>query len=316
MALLRFLLQRLLAALPVLMLVSIVSFGLIFLLPGDPAEAILGQNASPADVQQLRHRLGLDRPLPVQFGEWLGSVVHGDLGRSLRDNRPVAGLLSQRLSISGQLSLFALTLAIIPGIPAGVLAAVRRNSIWDWLATALSIVTTSAPVFLLGLLLIYLFSLHLRWLPPGGFVPLSNGFLPYLTAMLLPALTHAGPTLALVVRMTRSAMLDVLHEDYVRTARAKGLTAARVFFRHGLRNALLPVVTTVGLQIGYMLGSSVIAETVFTLPGLGRLLMDSLATRDYPVVQAVVLLFAVIFVAVNVVVDVTYALLDPRVAYA
>ena len=310
-----YILKRLISMVPVLFVVSIVIFSLIHLTPGDPVLVMLGEEATPEARDQLRAQLGLDRPLPLQYVAWLGRVLTGDLGRSIRTNQPVAEAIGQRLPITIELAVLAMVVALLVAIPAGLIAATRRNSLADMAATVLTLLGISMPNFLLAVLLVYFFSLQLRWLPPIGYVsplvdPAAN-----LKGMIMPAITLGAFVAAAVARMMRSTLLEVLHQDYVRTAWAKGLAENAVIRRHALKNALIPVVTIVGIQLGNLLGSAIVTETIFALPGVGRLVVDSIYQRDFPLVQGVVLYLAIIFLVVNLIVDLLYAYLDPRIRY-
>jgi peptide/nickel transport system permease protein len=309
--------RRLLQMIPVLVLVSVVSFSLIFVLPGDPALAILGdQNARDAQLYaQLRADLGLDRPLPVQYVDWAGRVVHGDLGTSTQTHQPVAALLAQRIGPTVELGLLALLFALTVGVSVGIASAVRPNSRLDVLGTIVAMIGASVPHFWLGLLLILSFGLWLRWLPPSGYTPPTEDLLGNLKLMLLPAITVGSGGAAVLMRQVRSAMLEVLGQDYITTARAKGLAPATVTLRHGLRNALIPVLTVIGLQVGLLIGGAVVSESIFAIPGVGRLAADSIFSRDFPVLQAVVLLLALAVLLANLVTDLAYAWLDPRIRY-
>jgi ABC-type dipeptide/oligopeptide/nickel transport system permease component len=287
--------------------VSVVVFVAIRLIPGDPAQLMAGQAATQEVVQQIRQSLGLDQPLPVQYLYFLRNVVRGDLGRSLFNGAPVVEELAQRFPRTVRLALASMAVASLIGIPAGILAATRRST---WVDTAVMLVAlagVSVPVFWLGLNLILLFSVRLQWLPSFGYETWRH--------LVLPSLTLGAASTAVVARMTRSAMLEVLGQDYVRTARAKGLAERVVVSRHALRNALIPVVTVLGLQLGTLLSGAVLTETVFAWPGIGRLLVEAVLARDYPIIQGATLLIAATFVVLNVAVDVLYGLLDPRIRY-
>jgi peptide/nickel transport system permease protein len=312
---LRYLIRRLVSVLPVLFVVSVVVFSLIHLTPGDPVRIMLREEADPATAATLRRQLGLDRPLPVQYLAWLGRAVQGELGRSIRTRQPVAEAIRQRLPVTLTVAGAALVVGLGIGLPAGILAATRPNSALDVLATLTAVSGVSVPSFWLALLLILLFSLTLGWLPPLGWVSPGHDPAGALRSLILPAITLGTAIAAVVMRMTRSSLLEVLGLDYVRTARAKGLGERRVLLTHALQNALIPVATVVGLQAGALLGGAVITETIFALPGVGRLLVDAIFQRDFPVVQGVVLLLAVNFLVVNLLVDLAYAWLDPRIRY-
>jgi peptide/nickel transport system permease protein len=303
---------------PVFLGISMVVFGFIHMIPGDPVLTILGDEYTEETAEQLRHVLGLDRPIYVQYFAWLGEALSGNLGRSIfpfggieqaggRD--PVLGLILARLPTTALLAAGSLLVSVITSLPLGVITAARRGSFLDHIIRPVSVLGVSMPVFWQGLLLVLLFALKLRWLPPGGSIRDMG-----LKVMILPWITLGVSQAALVTRMTRSTMLEVLGEDYIRTARAKGLKENIVYYRHALRNALIPVVTVIGLQFGRLLGGAVLTESVFNLPGLGRLLVESVYRRDYPVIQGCVLVIALFFVLANLLVDTLYAFLDPRVS--
>ena len=307
--------RRIASLLPVLLLVSFAAFSLIWLVPGDAAVTILGPDVDKATVEALRKSLGLDRSLPAQYGTWLGKAIQGDLGRSLRDNRPITGAVLERLPATVELSVLAMLVALAIGIPAGIITATRRGTWVDFLGSVLSLGGISMPNFWLGILLILALSVVLGWLPPSGYVPLRESVRGNLELMIMPALTLGMALAATVARQTRASVLQVLDLDYVRTARAKGAKEGRVIGVHVMKNALIPVVTIVGLQIGRLAGGAVITETIFGIPGFGRLAVDSLLARDFPVIQAVVLLMAVAVVLSSLLVDIVYAYLDPRIRY-
>ena len=302
---------------PVIVLVSAIAFSLLFVLPGDPALAILGEEQAKNQqlYQQLRAELGLDRPLPVQYVDWASRVVRGDLGTSTRTQLPVSQLLVQRIGPTVQLSAMAMLLGVLVAIPVGIISAVKPNSRSDVIGTVLAMIGASIPPFWLGLLLILLFALWLRWLPPSGYVPPTRDLGANLALMVMPTITLAGGIAAIVMRQTRSAMLEVLRQDYVTTARAKGLVERVVLTKHALRNALIPIVTIIGLEFGHLMGGAVITETIFSVPGVGRLAADSIFQRDFPVLQAVVLLLAFAVLLANLLTDIAYAWLDPRIRY-
>ncbi len=305
---LRYIARRFVISIPTLLGVSLVVFMMVRLLPGDPARVIAGLLASEADVERIRHNLGLDQPGPVQYFVFLSRLVHLDLGTSARTSQPVLDEVMARLPSTIELAVSSIVLATAVGIAAGVLAATNHNRRFDYVISAFMLFGVSMPVYWLGLMLIMVFAINLRLLPAAGS---SEPF-----AWVMPTLTLAAFSVALIARMTRSTMLDVLHADFVRTARSKGLAEAVVLYRHALRNALLPVVTVVGLQFGTLLGGAVLTETVFGWPGMGQLLVDALFARDYPVVQGIVLTFSTLFILVNLAVDVLYAYLDPRIRYS
>ncbi len=313
-----FLGRRTLLAIPSLFGVALVTFILMRSVPGDVVTSLLGdvQDVTPERLAELRRMFGLDLPIHVQFGQWLGAVLQGDLGSSLRTGRSIAGDIALRFPVTLQLTLMSLAIALTLALPIGVTAARYRGRWPDYLGSAFVLVGLALPNFFLAILLILLFSLHLGWLPPAGYVPLLENPGENMRRMLLPALSLGLILAAATTRIMRSTMLEVLGRDYVRTARAKGLEERVVTLRHALRNALIPVVTVVGLQFGSLLGGTVIIEQVFSLPGIGRFALEGINLRDYPVVQGAVLVIAAAFVFVNLLVDVIYALIDPRVRYA
>lgn len=312
-----YILQRVIQMIPVMVLASIISFSIIFLLPGDPALLILGdQLASDRSVYEAkRAELGLDRPLPIQYLDWLGKTVRGDLGISNRDRQPVVQGMRERLPITLQLALMSMALAIVIAIPAGIISALRPNSKWDIASSLVAFGGIAIPNFWFGILLIYLFAVILRWLPPSGYVPFSQDPVQNLTRMLMPALTLGLGLSAVLMRQTRSSLLEVLHQDYMTTARAKGLAQKVIVLRHALKNGLIPVVTVLGLQLGLVFGGSVITESIFSIPGIGRWAVDSITTRDFPVVQAVSLVMAIGVLLANLLADIAYAYIDPRIHY-
>jgi peptide/nickel transport system permease protein len=310
-----YLVRRLLLVGPVLLGVSVVVFMVLHLSPGDPAEIMLGPQATKEDLERLRTELGLTEPLPVQYARWLGHVVQGDLGRSLWMKRPVLGEVLGRFQATLILTGTALLLSTVGGIALGVASATRPNSLLDRLSAVASLFGVSMPVFWLGIVLMVIFALWLGWLPASGmYSPYGGGDLRDLLAHLaLPAVTLAAASITIVARLTRSTMLETLGQDYIRTARAKGVVERLVVLRHGLRNALIPIVTVVGVQAGYLLGGAVLTETVFAWPGVGTLMVQGILARDFPLVQGCVLVVALCFVLVNLAVDALYAWLDPRI---
>ncbi|MGE0804489.1 MAG: ABC transporter permease [Burkholderiaceae bacterium] len=301
-----FVVRRLLQALPVLFGVSLAVFLMIHMVPGDPAELIAGQNATADDVRNVRQALGLDRSLPEQYVSFVKQALVGDFGRSFRTGRPVAEEIGERYRNTLLLGGVALIMAVLVGIASGVVSAVRRYSVSDNVALLVSILAVSTPTFFLGLLLMLVFSVWLGWLPLTGFESWQH--------LVLPAITLGAASAAVISRIMRSSLLEVLDNQYVRTARAKGLSESLVIWRHAVRNAVLPVITVVGLQLGYLLGGAVVTETVFAWPGIGRLLVQSILARDFPVVQAAVLVVALTFIVINIVTDLVYGLLDPRIS--
>ncbi|HSU05220.1 MAG TPA: ABC transporter permease [Acetobacteraceae bacterium] len=303
---------RIAQIIPTLLLVSVLVFLLQQLMPGDPARVIAGEEQDPQAIAQIRAELWLDRPLPVQYVHWLGKLLHGDLGYSWRNREPVAQLVKEKLPVTLQLSGMAFIIAVLIGVPAGVIAAVERNRAWDYIANAIGLAGLSTPTFWLGIMLILLVSVHLGWLPPSGYVPLTQDWVQSLATTIMPAFVLGNAIAAILMRHTRSAMLTALGQDYVRTARAKGLAELVVITRHALRNALIPVVTLGALELGTLLSGAVLTEQVFSIPGFGKLIVDAVFNRDYPVVQGVVLVTAFLYVALNLIADVLYVVINPR----
>src|SRR4051812_35283558 len=306
--------QRIVATLPVMAVVALIVFLLIHLSPGDPAALIAGDLASTDDIARLRTSLGLDLPLWQQFLIWAGKLAHGDLGTSIFTQVPVSELLAQRLEPTLSIALVTMTLSIVLAIPLGTLAAYRAGSWVDRLVMLFAVLAFSVPVFLIGYLLIYTFAIVLQWLPVQGYVRLSEGIGPWLRNLLLPCVNLALVYMALLTRMTRATVLEVLQEDYIRTARAKGLGVLAVL-GHALRNAAIPIATTVGVGIALMIGGVVVTETVFAIPGIGRLVIDAVQHHDYPVIQSVLLLSAGVYVLINLLIDLSYKFFDPRIQY-
>ncbi len=311
-----YLARRVLLMVPVAFLVSVGVFLLIHLIPGDPARVMLGESYSPHALVELRHRLGLDQPLPIQYLDWVGGVLHGDLGQSVATGQPVLQLIGQRVPATLELGFAALLWSTIVAIPLGALAAATRGSVVDWLATTLGVVGVTIPSFATGLLLILVVAVAFRWLPAGGFVPLSQAPRANLRDLILPAITLGTFSAAVTMRYTRSAMIEVLNQDYIRTARAKGAGRLRVMNHHALKNALIPVLTVLGLQVGNVIQGAVVTETIFAWPGVGQLAINSILARDYPTIQGIVLMVTIAYMVANLLVDVAYAVVDPRVSYA
>lgn len=302
---------------PVIIIVSILVFALINILPGDPALMILGDNNNdPTAYQQLRTQLGLNRPLPIQYLDWAGHVLTGDFGTSLRDRQPIREVIGERVPPTLELAVLGLVLSLCISIPVGVISALRPGSILDSIATFVALSGVAVPHFFLGILLIELFAVNWHLLPPSGYTPPWEDLGANLRLMIMPALALSTGLMAVQMRHVRSSMLEVLHQEYVLTARAKGLQGNVVVVRHALRNALIPLVTVVGLEIGTLISGTVILEIIFSVPGMGRLLVDSITFRDYPTVQAMVLLLALTVLVANLLADLTYGWLDPRVSYA
>ncbi|RYE46487.1 MAG: ABC transporter permease [Hyphomicrobiales bacterium] len=308
-----FLARRLLSAIPVLFVVSLMTFVIMWLVPGDVSAEIGGTDATPEQIQQIREQLGIDRPLIERAINWYGDLLHGDLGYSYLLNRSVVDAVLERIPVTLSLAGLSLLLTTIMGTLLGVLAAVRHNSWLDQGSMVAALIGLSIPDFWFGLVLIILFGVTLGWLPTGGFVPFTEDFWGWVRCMTLPALTLAFTQMGVIARMSRSAMLDVLDQDFIRTARAKGMSRGVVVFKHALRNALVPIVTVVGVTAGVLLSGAVVIESVFSLPGVGRLIVGSIQRRDFPVIQGGLLVTASIFVFVNIVVDMLYGLIDPRV---
>ena len=304
---LQYVLKRLFSILPVLLGISLLLFFMLRMLPGDPAQVLAGQMASPEDIKLIRHQLGLDRPIFVQYGLFLSRLAKLDLGRSARTQNPVIREIWARLPNTVLLAVTAITLACLFGIPAGIISAVRPYTWIDYLFTSMALFGISMPVFWLGLMLIVIFSLVLHWLPAGGIGSWKH--------VILPSFTLAAFVVAFITRMTRASMIEALSQDYTTTARSKGLTEKVVIVKHALKNALIPIITVVGLQFGLLLGGAVLTETVFAWPGVGRLIVDSILARDYPVIQGTILIFGLLYILVNLFVDITYAFIDPRIRY-
>jgi peptide/nickel transport system permease protein len=310
-----YILRRILSTLPVMGIVALFVFSLLYIAPGDPAAVIAGDQASPADVERIRQGLGLDRPFLIQFGSWLWHILHGDLGTSIFTNLPVSAMIAQRIEPTFSLMAITLVLTILVAVPLGVVAAWKAGSWVDRTIMAFAVFAFSLPVFVVGYVLAYVFALQFEWLPVQGYTPLKAGLWPWLQNLILPALALGTVYIALIARITRASMLEVLQQDYVRTARAKGLGQRNILFVHALKNAAVPIVTVIGIGIALLIGGAVVTESVFAIPGLGRLTIDAILRRDYPVIQGIVLLFSFLYVLVNLMVDVTYTLVDPRIRY-
>ena len=312
---LRFLLARLAATIPVLLLVAVFVFLLLRLTPGDPAAVIAGDSATTEQIERIRESLGLNRPLLAQFGIWIGSVLRGDLGESFFFRMPVTQLIAQRIEPTLALALCTIVLAVAVAVPLGVLAAWRHGGWIDRALMGFSTLGFSIPVFVLGYLLIWLVSMHLGWLPVQGYRRLAEGFGPFIRHLILPSVTLSVIYIALIARVTRAAVSEALTEDFVRTARAKGLPEWRVLIRHALANAAVPIVTVIGIGLALLIGGVVVTESVYAIPGLGRLTVDAVLARDFPTIQGVILLFSVAYVLVNLLIDLSYLVLDPRIRY-
>ena len=307
--------RRVLATIPVMGVVALFVFSLLYIAPGDPAAVIAGDQASPADVERIRQGLGLDRPFLVRFGEWFWQILQGDLGTSIFTALPVSGMIAQRIEPTLSLMVVTLLLAVSVGVPIGVFAAWKAGSFLDRAIMGFAVLGFSVPVFVVGYLLAYVFAIQLSWLPAQGYTPISAGIRPWLENLILPAVALGLVYIALIARVTRATMLDVLSQDYVRTSRAKGLSEGPVLFVHALKNAAVPIVTVIGIGVALLIGGAVVTESVFAIPGLGRLTIDAILRRDYPVIQGVVLLFSFVYVLINLLVDLLYTVLDPRIRY-
>jgi peptide/nickel transport system permease protein len=308
-----FLVQRSAISLVTLFLITVIVFAGVRMIPGDPARVMAGTEADAAGLEEIRQKYGLRDPLPVQYAKWLGLALRGDLGESIRTRDSVLRLVGQKLPITLQLAAYSLLVALVIAVPVGVLAAVRRNTAWDYIASSVSLCGLSIPNFWLGIMLILLLSVRLHWLPASGFVPFLEDPWANLQRLLMPAVVLGTALAAVLMRQTRNSMIEVLSADYIRTAYAKGLRTAVVVFRHAIRNGLIPVITIFGLQLGALIGGAVVTEQIFVVPGFGRLILEAVFTRDYPVVQGVVLITASAYVLANLLVDVSYSLLNPRI---
>jgi peptide/nickel transport system permease protein len=310
-----YIVRRVLATIPVMAVVALFVFSLLYFAPGDPAAIIAGDQATPQDVERIRASLGLDRPYFVRFGEWIWRILQGDLGVSIFTNLPVSRMIAQRIEPTLSLMLVTLILAVSIAVPMGVLAAWQAGSVLDRAVMAFAVLGFSVPVFVVGYLLAYVFALELDWFPVQGYTPFAQGIGPWLNNLVLPAVALGGVYIALIARITRATMLEVLSQDYIRTARAKGVGQGGILFLHALKNAAVPIVTVIGIGIALLIGGAVVTESVFAIPGLGRLTVDAILRRDYPVIQGVVLLFSFVYVLVNLAIDLLYTLFDPRIRY-
>ncbi|MFW5679179.1 MAG: ABC transporter permease [Pseudomonadota bacterium] len=307
--------RRILATIPVLFVVTIIIFLLLHLGPSDPAAVIAGDFAQPEHVERIRAQLGLDRPLHIQYFDWIGSVLQGDLGTSIFNDRPVSALVLQRVEPTLALTISTITFAVLVGVPIGVLAAWKVGTWVDRSVMVLAVAGFSLPVFVLGYLLVFTFALGFKLLPVQGYASLSEGFWPFFRSLVLPTLSLGMIYVALIARMTRASVIEVLNQDYIRTARAKGLTTPPILLIHALKNAAIPIITTIGLGIALLISGVVVTETVFALPGIGRLTVDAIVRKDYPVIQGVLLIFTVVYVLINLLIDLSYSLFDPRIRY-
>jgi len=310
-----YLLRRILATIPVMILVAIFIFMLLRLTPGDPAAIIAGDYANDAQIAEIREKLGLDQPLVTQFFVWVGNMLQGDFGQSFFYKKQVSELIASRLEPTMSLSLLTIVLTVLIAVPMGTLAAYRQGSWIDRVIMGFSVLGFSLPVFVIGYAMIYVFSIELSWLPVQGYQRISDGVGGWLLRLILPSLALSVVFVAFIARMTRTSVLEVLGEDYVRTARAKGQTESKVLMRHAVRNAAVPIVTVIGLSFAILIGGVVVTESVFTIPGLGLLTVEAVLARDFPTIQAVILLFSFIYVLINLAIDVSYTFLDPRIRY-
>jgi peptide/nickel transport system permease protein len=310
-----FVARRLLYLIPVLIAVSLLTFFIASLLPGDLAYVILGDQATPENVAALRKDMGLDQPVWIRYLGWLGNILQGDFGESFFFKKTVAELILGRLEPTAALALFTIVIAVVVAVPLGVLAAYKQGTWIDRIVMGFSVMGFSVPVFVIGYALIYLFAIKLSWVPVQGYQPIAAGFGGFIQRLILPSVTLAVIYIALIARMTRASVLEVLGEDYIRTARAKGQVEIKILFRHALKNAAVPIVTVIGLGVALLIGGVVVTESVYTIPGLGRLTVDAVLARDYPTIQAVILLFSLTYVLINLAVDLIYTLFDPRIRY-
>jgi len=310
-----FAIRRLIATIPVMAIVAIIVFSLLYLTPGDPAAVLAGEQATAEDIERLRVALGLDQPFLVRFSQWVGGVLQGDLGTSIFSRRPVMELIVQRLEPTIALTLASLAIAVVIAVPLGVVAAWRSGGLVDRMAMSFAVLGFSVPVFVLSYLLIALISVKWQLLPVQGYVPIAYGLGPFARHLILPALSLGIVNAALLARITRTTMLEVLNQDYIRAARAKGLPIHKVLLKHALKNAAVPIVTVIGISFALLISGVVVTETVFNIPGLGRLTVDAILRRDYPVIQGVILVFSATYVIVNLLVDLSYGLFDPRIKY-
>jgi len=307
--------RRLLSTLPVMGLVALVVFAILRLTPGDPAAIIAGDEATSAQVDQIRQNMGLDKPIYLQFFVWIGMLLRGDLGVSLLSGTPVLGMIADRCGPSLALGIATIIVTVIVAVPLGVIAAKRQGKLLDRAVMTFSVFGFSVPSFVISYLLIYLFSIELGWFPVQGYKPLADGFWPFAQRLVLPTLALSVVYIALIARITRSSIIEVMGEDYIRTARAKGVKEKTVLMRHALRNAAVPIVTIIGIGIASLISGVVVTESVFNLPGLGRLIVEAVLARDYPVIQALILLFSFTYILINLLIDVLYTLFDPRIRY-
>ena len=312
---LSYILRRLLGVIPVMVVVGVFVFSLLHLAPGDPAAIIAGDNATEASIARIRASLGLDRPLLEQFGKWAWATVQGDLGVSMFSNVPVTELVQQRMGPTFSLAFTTMAVAVIIAVTLGVLAAWKAGSLLDRAVMGLAVTGFSVPVFVVGYIMVYFIALQWRWLPVQGYTPMSEGFWPWLRHLILPSFALGLAYVALIARITRATMLEVLAEDYIRTASAKGVATMPMLLRHALKNAAVPIITVIGIGVALLISGVVITESVFNIPGIGRLVVDAISRRDYPIIQGVMIIFAAIYVLITLVIDISYSFIDPRIRY-
>ena len=313
---LSYILRRLLGVIPVMVVVGVFVFSLLHLAPGDPAAIIAGDNATEASIARIRASLGLDRPLLEQFGKWARATVQGDLGVSMFSNVPVTELVQQRMGPTFSLAFTTMAVAVIIAVTLGVLAAWKAGSLLDRAVMGLAVTGFSVPVFVVGYIMVYFIALQWRWLPVQGYTPMSEGLWPWLRHLILPSFALGLAYVALIARITRASMLEVLAEDYIRTASAKGVATMPMLLRHALKNAAVPIITVIGIGVALLISGVVITESVFNIPGIGRLVVDAISRRDYPIIQGVMIIFAAIYVLINLVIDISYSFIDPRIRYS
>ena len=310
-----YIIKRILATIPVMVIVALFVFGLLHITPGDPAAIIAGDYASPADVEAIREKLGLNEPIHIQFYTWVKSLADGDMGVSVFSNLPVTHLIGQRVEATLMLSVLTTIFALMAALPLGVLAAWKSRTFIDRFCMIFAVLGFSVPVFVIGYILMYVFAIQLKWLPVQGYKELADGLWPCIRSLILPSVALGTLYTALIARITRASVMEVLAEDYIRTAKAKGLNSGTILIRHALKNAAVPIVTIIGVGIALLIGGVVVTESVFNIPGLGRLTVDAILHRDYPVIQAVIIIFSGIYVLINLLVDLSYVFFDPRIRY-
>jgi peptide/nickel transport system permease protein len=312
---LSFFVKRLIATIPVLVMVAIFVFLMLRMASGDPAAILAGDNGTPQQIEEIRHALGLDEPVPVQLWIYITDLLRGDLGTSYFFKKPVSELIMLRVEPTLALAVTTLIISIVIAVPVGVFAAYRHGTWFDRGVMAFSVLGFSVPIFVVGYILVYIFAMELKWFPVQGYKDIGDGFFPFIHRLVLPSIALSVIYVALIARITRASVLETLNEDYIRTAYAKGLTSSAVLLRHALRNALVPIITVIGIGVALLIGGVVVTETVFNIPGLGRLTVDAVLGRDYPTVQAIILVFSFVYVFINLLIDLSYSFLDPRIRY-